>query len=320
MPIVWKKLYRHNDPQSLCHATSSLEFSQTMKSCLPPDPHPVKPSHALPTLACDAHCHVFGPAERFPYAEDRSYTPPDAPFESLAALHDHLGLARGVIVQASCHGTDNTAMLDAIARGNGRYRGVAIVDAGVTDETLKALNEAGVRGVRFNFVAHLGGAPDLDVFERVLRRIEALGWHVVLHLDAQDIVKYADLIGRIRVPFVIDHMGRVRAEAGLDQEPFRLLLELMRNPLAWVKVCGSERVSAGKRPFDDAIPFARALVHAAPDRVLWGTDWPHPNISKDMPNDGELVDLLFRICDDPVLLHKILVENPERLYDFGAAE
>lgn len=291
-----------------------------MKSCLPPDPHPVKPSHALPTLACDAHCHVFGPAERFPYAEDRSYTPPDAPFESLAALHDHLGLARGVIVQASCHGTDNTAMLDAIARGNGRYRGVAIVDAGVTDETLKALNEAGVRGVRFNFVAHLGGAPDLDVFERVLRRIEALGWHVVLHLDAQDIVKYADLIGRIRVPFVIDHMGRVRAEAGLDQEPFRLLLELMRNPLAWVKVCGSERVSAGKRPFDDAIPFARALVHAAPDRVLWGTDWPHPNISKDMPNDGELVDLLFRICDDPVLLHKILVENPERLYDFGAAE
>lgn len=297
-----------------------MEFSQTMKSCLPPDPNPVKPSHGLPPLACDAHCHVFGPAERFPYADDRSYTPPDAPFESLAALHDHLGLARGVIVQASCHGTDNTAMLDAIARGNGRYRGVAIVDAGVTDETLKALNEAGVRGVRFNFVAHLGGAPDLDVFERVLRRIEALGWHVVLHLDAQDIVKYADLIGRIRVPFVIDHMGRVRAEAGLDQEPFRLLLELMRNPLAWVKVCGSERVSAGKRPFDDAIPFARALVHAAPDRVLWGTDWPHPNISKDMPNDGELVDLLFRICDDPVLLHKILVKNPERLYDFGAAK
>jgi predicted TIM-barrel fold metal-dependent hydrolase len=294
-----------------------MELEQIMKSCLPPDPNPVKPAHALPALACDAHCHVFGPAERFPYAEDRSYTPPDAPLESLVALHDHLGLARGVIVQASCHGTDNTAMLDAIARGNGRYRGVAIVDADVTDNTLKALNDAGVRGVRFNFVAHLGGAPDLNVFDRVLRRIEALGWHVVLHLDAQDIVKYADLIGRIRVPFVIDHMGRVRAEAGLEQEPFRQLLELMRNPLAWVKVCGSERVSAGKRPFDDAIPFARALVHAAPDRVMWGTDWPHPNISKDMPNDGELVDLLFRICDDPVLIHKILVENPERLYDFA---
>lgn len=288
-----------------------------MKSCLPPDPHPVKPSFSVPAGACDAHCHVFGPAERFPYAPDRSYTPPDAPFETLAALHDHLGLSRGVIVQASCHGTDNAAMIDGIQRGNGRYRGVAIVDATVTDEELAELNAKGVRGVRFNFVAHLGGAPDLDVFERVLRRIEALGWHVVLHLDAQDIVKYADLIGQIRVPFVIDHMGRVRAEAGLDQEPFRQLLELMRNPLAWVKVCGSERVSAGRRPFDDAIPFARALIDAAPDRVLWGTDWPHPNISKDMPNDGELVNLLFCICDDPQKLRKLLVENPERLYDFS---
>jgi 2-pyrone-4,6-dicarboxylate lactonase len=288
-----------------------------MKSCLPPDPHPVKPSFPLPAGACDAHCHVFGPAAQFPYAPDRSYTPPDAPCETLAALHDHLGLSRGVIVQASCHGTDNTAMIDAIQRGNGRYRGVAIVDATVTDAELAELNAQGVRGVRFNFVAHLGGAPDLDVFEAVLRRIEALGWHVVLHLDAQDIVKYADLISQIRVPFVIDHMGRVRAEAGLDQEPFRQLLELMRNPLAWVKVCGSERVSAGRRPFDDAIPFARALIDVAPDRVLWGTDWPHPNISKDMPNDGELVNLLFRICDDPVRLRKLLVENPERLYDFS---
>jgi predicted TIM-barrel fold metal-dependent hydrolase len=288
-----------------------------MKTCLPPDPNPVKPSFALPAGACDAHCHVFGPAATFPYAPDRSYTPPDAPFESLVALHDHLGLQRAVIVQASCHGTDNTAMIDAIRRGNGRYRGVAIVDASVTDAQLAELNAEGVRGVRFNFVAHLGGAPDLDVFERVLRRIEALDWHVVLHLDAQDIVQYTPLINQIRVPFVIDHMGRVRAEAGLEQEPFKQLLELMRNPLAWVKVCGSERVSVGRAPFDDAIPFARALIEAAPDRVLWGTDWPHPNISKDMPNDGELVNLLFRICDDPVLLRKLLVENPERLYDFN---
>jgi 2-pyrone-4,6-dicarboxylate lactonase len=288
-----------------------------MKTCLPPDPHPVKPSFALPAGACDAHCHVFGPAATFPYAPDRSYTPPDAPFEALQALHDHLGLARGVIVQASCHGTDNTAMIDAIRRGNGRYRGVAIVDASVTDNELAQLNADGVRGVRFNFVAHLGGAPDLDVFDAVLRRIEALNWHVVLHLDAQDIVHYTPLINQIRVPFVIDHMGRVRAEAGVGQEPFRQLLELMRNPLAWVKVCGSERVSVGRAPFDDAIPFARALIEAAPDRVLWGTDWPHPNISKDMPNDGELVNLLFRICDDPLLLRKLLVVNPERLYDFS---
>jgi predicted TIM-barrel fold metal-dependent hydrolase len=270
----------------------------------------------LPHGACDAHCHVFGPAAQFPYAPDRSYTPPDAPLERLVALHDFLGFSRGVIVQASCHGTDNTAMLDAIARSNGRYRGVAIVDGAVDDEQLAALNRQGVRGVRFNFVAHLGGAPDLGVFDRVLARIEGLGWHVVLHLDAQDIVRYAGLINRIRVPFVIDHMGRVRAEAGIDQEPFKRLLELMQNPLAWVKVCGAERVSAGRRPFDDAAPFAEKLIEVAPDRVLWGTDWPHPNISKDMPNDGDLVDLMFRFCTDARLRERLIVINPMRLYDF----
>ena len=270
----------------------------------------------LPPGACDAHCHVFGPASKFPYAADRSYTPPDAGFEELVRLHDFLGLSRGVIVQASCHGTDNTAMVDALQRGNGRYRGVAIVDGAVTDEQLADMNQQGVRGVRFNFVAHLGGAPDLDVFDRVLGRIHELGWHVVLHLDAQDIVAYSDRINRIQVPFVIDHMGRVRAEGGLEQKPFQELLELMRNPLAWVKVCGSERVSVGRRPFDDAIPFAQALIEAAPERVLWGTDWPHPNISKDMPNDGELVDLMFRFCKDPEHRKLLLVDNPARLYGF----
>jgi len=272
-----------------------------MKSCLPPDPHPVRPKEPLPAGACDAHCHVFGPADTFPYAPDRSYTPPDAPFEQLRALHEFLGVSRGVIVQASCHGTDNSAMLDAIARSNGRYRGVAIVDGDVTDAQLADLDARGVRGVRFNFVAHLGGAPDLDVFDRVLERIERLGWHVVLHLDAQDILQYAQRIARIKVPFVIDHMGRVRAEGGLGQQPFRQLL-----------------VSAGRRPFDDAIPFAQALIEAAPDRVLWGTDWPHPNISKDMPNDGELVDLLLRFCPDQALREKLLVTNPARLYGFPA--
>jgi len=290
-----------------------------MKSCLPPDPHPTRPQHALPSLACDAHCHVFGPADRFPYAPDRSYTPPDAPYEHLVALHDFLGIARGVIVQASCHGTDNTAMLDAIARGSGRYRGVAIVDDGIDDKGLEALNRGGVRGVRFNFVQHLGGRPDMDVFWRVLDKVADMGWHVVLHLDANDIVELNDeVLARIRVPFVIDHMGRVQAAKGLAQEPFRLLLALMRdNPLAWVKVCGAERVSVGKRPFDDAIPFAAALIEAAPDRVLWGTDFPHPNISKDMPNDGGLVDLMFRFCPDETLRKRLLVENPARLYDFA---
>ncbi|NID15957.1 amidohydrolase family protein [Luteibacter yeojuensis] len=290
-----------------------------MKSCLPPDPHPTKPQQALPPLACDAHCHVFGPADRFPYAPDRSYTPPDAPYEDLVALHDFLGLDRGVIVQASCHGTDNTAMLDAIARGEGRYRGVAIVDDGIDDKGLETLDRGGVRGVRFNFVQHLGGRPDMRVFWRVLDKVAEMGWHVVLHLDANDIVELnGDVLAKIRVPFVIDHMGRVQAAEGLGQEPFRLLLALMRdNPLAWVKVCGAERVSAGKRPFDDAIPFAGALIDAAPDRVLWGTDFPHPNIAKDMPNDGGLVDLMFRFCPDEDLRRRLLVDNPARLYDFA---
>jgi predicted TIM-barrel fold metal-dependent hydrolase len=285
-----------------------------MKSCLPPDPNPIKP-RALPAGACDAHCHVFGPADKFPYAADRSYTPPDAPFEKIRELHTFLGLDRAVIVQASCHGDDNSAMLDAIARSEGRYLGVAIVNGSESDEQLADMNAGGVRAVRFNFVQHLGGAPDLDVFDKTIERLPELGWHVVLHLDAQDILTYADRINRIKVPFVIDHMGRVQAAKGLDQEPFRALLELMRNPLAWVKVCGSERVSVGKRPFTDAAPFATKLIETAPERVLWGTDWPHPNISKDMPNDGELVNLMLDFCP-PEHLQKLLVENPERLYGF----
>ncbi|MBB3226813.1 putative TIM-barrel fold metal-dependent hydrolase [Luteibacter sp. Sphag1AF] len=289
-----------------------------MKSCLPPDPNPTAPLTALPANSCDAHCHVFGPANVFPYADDRSYTPPDAPLEHLVALHDFLGFDRGVIVQASCHGTDNTAMMDAIARGAGRYRGVAIVDDHIDERGLTALHDGGVRGVRFNFVKHLGGAPDMAVFWRVLERVKAMGWHVVLHLDAGDIVELQQVLSRIEVPFVIDHMGRVLASQGVEQEPFRLLVALMRdNPLAWVKVCGAERVSVGKRPFDDAIPFASTLIEAAPDRVLWGTDFPHPNISKDMPNDGGLVDLMFRFCPDEALRQRLLVENPARLYDFA---
>lgn len=287
-----------------------------MKSCLPPDPDPIQPLNVLPAGAWDAHCHVFGPAHIFPYAADRSYTPPDAPFANLVHLHDKLGLSRGVIVQASCHGTDNTAMLDAIATSGGRYRGVAIVDDAVTDEQLAWLHRGGVRGVRFNFVAHLGGAPDLAAFDSIIDRIAGLGWHVVLHLDALDIDKYSERINRIKVPFVIDHMGRVRAQDGVEQKPFKALLGLMRNPLAWVKVCGAERVSAGRRHFHDAIPYARALIEVAPDRVLWGTDWPHPNITQDMPNDGELVDLLFHFSDDPAQIKAMLVDNPARLYDF----
>jgi predicted TIM-barrel fold metal-dependent hydrolase len=283
-------------------------------TCKGPDPDTRTPRYRAPPGACDAHCHVFGPDAVFPYAPDRAYTPPDAPFEALQALHRILGIGRAVIVHASCHGSDMRVTLDGIARSGGTMRGVAVVDPEVTEAELARLHAGGIRGVRFNFVKHLGGMPDMAVFHRVLAMAEALGWHVVLHLDAEDIVPLAPTIAAIRIPFVIDHMGRVKAKAGTEQPAFRQLLELMTNPLAWVKICGAERVSSEGRPFRDALPFARALVAAAPDRVLWGTDWPHPNIAGDMPNDGDLLDLLAEAVEDEAMRRKVLVENPARLY------
>jgi predicted TIM-barrel fold metal-dependent hydrolase len=289
-----------------------------LETCRPPDPAPHKPKFALPAGSCDAHCHVFGPASRFPYAPERSYNPPDAPKENLMALHRFLGVSRSVIVQASCHGADNRAALDAIAASAGRYRGVAIIDEGTGEKDFQKLDDGGIRGVRFNFVQHLGGRPDMAFFERSIARIRELGWHLVLHLDAVDIPELTPMIRQLPVPFIIDHMGRVKAGLGLAQPPFKALLELMKLESAWVKVCGAERVSTAGPPFTDAVPFAWALVEAAPDRVLWGTDWPHPNIAKYMPNDGDLVDLLPQIAPDPTHRQKLLVDNPARLYDFAA--
>ena len=282
-----------------------------------PDPDTKVPRFTLPPAACDAHCHVFGPAARFPYAPGRAYTPPDAPKESLGALHAVLGIERAVIVQASCHGTDNDAMLDAIATSGGRYRGVAIVDGSFTAGDYADLHDRGIRGVRFNFVKHLGGMPDLHVFDGVVQQIRPLGWHVVVHLDAADIVELSGLLRRLPVPFVIDHMGRVKADGGLSsRRSWRCSTDDAGDPL--VKVCGSERVSVTGPPFLDAVPFAQALVRAAPDRVLWGTDWPHPNVGRHVPNDGDLVDLLPLIAPDEALMGKLLVDNPARLYDFDA--
>jgi 2-pyrone-4,6-dicarboxylate lactonase len=293
----------------------SAAAKNPLKSCLPPDPNPIAPAYRMPAGACDAHCHVFGPASQYPYAADRSYTPPDAPVANLRTLHAKLGISRAVIVHASCHGSEMQVTLDAIASSGDSYRGIACVEDTVTDRELRRLHEGGIRGIRFNFVKHLGGVPDLNVFRRLLERVKPLGWHVVLHLDAEDILTQQDLIKGIDLPFVIDHMGRVKAADGLTQRPFQLLLELYRtNPLSWVKVCGSERVSAGKRPFTDAVPFAQALIGVDARRILWGTDWPHPNISKDMPNDGELVDLFAQICPDPATQRRILVENPTQMY------
>lgn len=273
-----------------------------------------KPSFALPPGACDAHCHVFGPGDVFPYAPTRRYTPEDAPKEALAALHSHLGVDRVVIVQASCHGTDNRAMLDAIAAAPTRIRGVAVVDDSFGERELAALWAGGVRGVRFNFVRHLGGAPDMDVFHRMMQRIRPLGMHVVLHLDAPDIVPLSDMIRTLPVPVMIDHMGRVDAALGIDQPPLRALLQLARMENCWIKVSGAERIS--KFPFDAAVPIARAVIAAAPDRVLWGTDFPHPNL-KDPVDEADLVDLVPKIATTADLQRKLLVDNPARLYGFA---
>ncbi len=281
-----------------------------------PDPHPPT-AFAVPPGACDAHCHIFGPADRFPFAADRAYTPPDSGIDDFEALQERLGLSRAVFVQASCHGTDNSAMVDAIERGAGRYAGVAMIDESFTDLDIGRLHDVGVRGTRFNFVAHLGGAPELDVFWRIVDRVVPFGWHIVLHFDAKDLPSYADLLERMPCPFVIDHMARVPTSDGLDQAPFRALLDVMGDERAWVKISGAERLTAdGSPPYDDVVPFARALIAAAPDRILWGTDWPHPNV-RHMPDDGDLVDLLAEFAPDEATRHRILVTNPERLYDFS---
>ena len=284
-----------------------------MKTILAPDPHPVKPKYTPPAGACDAHCHVFGPGARFAYSANRTYTPPDAPKEQLAALHKHLGFSRAVLVQASCHGIDNAALVDALIWSKNAWRGVCMINDKVTDGELDTLHAAGVRCARFNFVAHLGGAPDLNVIKAVVKRIAPLGWHLQVHLDAQDINTYRDFLLGLEMPFIIDHMGRVVAKNGLDQAPFKLMLDLMKNERVWTKVSGFERVSSTGKPFRDAMPYARALAEAAPDRVLWGTDYPHPNV-KEMPNDGEQVDLFAETITDETLRQRILVDNPTRLY------
>jgi 2-pyrone-4,6-dicarboxylate lactonase len=272
---------------------------------------PFKP----PPFACDAHCHVFGPAAKFPYDPKAAYLPQDAPFERLQDLHKRLGLERAVIVHASCHGADMRVTLDAIARSDGRYRGTAIIDESFTEREFQRMHEGGIRGVRFNFVRHLGGRPDMAFFKKTVERLRAIGWHLILHLDAEDLIEFESLFKTLPVPFVIDHMGRVKAAAGLEQPAFRVLLSFLKHENAWVKICGAERVSSSGPPFTDAVPFARALIEAAPERILWGTDWPHPNV-KWMPDDAALVELFPLMAPEPELQYKILVDNPARLYGF----
>ena len=233
-------------------------------------------------------------------------------------LQSILGFERAVIVQATCHGTDNAAMLDAIASSGGRYRGIAMVDETFTDEDFRDLNDGGVRGVRMSFARHLAGPPDFTKVRRTADMIRPMGWHLVLYLEAEDVVENASELEALGVPIVIDHMARVKPADGVEQEAFQLLLGFVRDQGFWVKVSGAERLSMTGAPFHDLVPFAQALIDAAPDRILWGTDWPHPNIEGVMPNDGDLVDLLGLYAPDAEMRRRILVDNPARLYGFDA--
>ncbi|MFM0199106.1 amidohydrolase family protein [Paraburkholderia fungorum] len=270
----------------------------------------------LPAGACDAHCHVFGPAMQFPYAAERSYTPADAPYETLAAMHRKLGFSRAVVVQGSCHGYDHSALLDALTRSGGAYRGVALLPADASDADVRALHEQGARGARFNFVPHLGGAPSPDAFDAVVARILPFGWHVCVHTDIASLKTWLPRLAVLPVPFVIDHMARIDAAKGVHDGDFQFLLEVLKLPDAWIKVSGIDRISQSGRPFADGVPCVRRLIEAAPERVLWGTDSPHPNVAGAVPDEADLIDALFEACPDERVRRAVLVDNPARLYGF----
>ena len=284
-------------------------------SCMPPDNNTKTPLFKAPSKSCDAHCHVFGPHEIFPYSDNATYWPPDADKNALKRLHDKLGIERAVLVQASCHGIDNRGMIDAIKSSNGAYRGVCIANDSFSENDFQDLHDGGVRGVRFNFVTHLGGAPNLEMMKTVLDRVKPLDWHLVIHVNTEDIIQYEEFFNQIDMQIVVDHMGRVPTSEGVGQKAYRILCDFLHRENWWVKICGSERIAVAP-PFYDAIPYAQGLVEIAPDRILWGTDYPHPNIKKHMPNDADLLDLVPLIARDDVLQKKILVDNPARLYGF----
>jgi 2-pyrone-4,6-dicarboxylate lactonase len=277
---------------------------------------PGKPKLKLPRGACDTHFHVFGPQRAFPYAAARSYTPPaEAPKEKLFELHAWLGIERGVVVQSAVHALDNAASADLIAAKPKRYRGVALVPTSITDEDLKKLDRQGFRGARFHFMKHLASGASLEEVIRFSKKLPDLGWHLQIHLESTLIGEMAPALRRSPVPVVIDHMGRLDASLGVEQKPFRDLLELLKNRNFWVKVSGSERASRQGSPWKDAVPFATRLVAECGERVLWGTDWPHPNL-KEVPDDGVLVDLLSEIAPSESQRQALLVDNPRRFYGF----
>jgi 2-pyrone-4,6-dicarboxylate lactonase len=284
---------------------------------------PSQPKFKLPPGSVDAHCHVFGPGVEFPFAPERKYTPCDASQAQLFALRDQLGFARNVIVQATCHGADNRAMVDACIAAKGKARGVATVRRIISDTELELMHGAGVRGVRFNFVKRLVDFTPKDELIEIAGRVAKLGWHVVIYFEAADLPELWDFFTALPTTVVVDHMGRPDVSKPIDGPEFTLFMKFMQqHPNVWSKVSCPERLSiTGPKalgtelaPYRDVVPFARQVVETFPDRVLWGTDWPHPNLKDHMPDDGRLVDFIPHIAVTTELQRKLLVDNPMRLY------
>ena len=282
---------------------------------MPFHPNPSKPKFKLPAGAIDAHCHVFGPAAKFPFAPERKYTPCDAPKETLFKLRDFLGFERNVIVQATCHGSDNSALVDALKGSNGKAKGVAVVNAKVTDAELKAMDAAGVLGIRFNFLPRLVSDAPKDVYLALAKRVAALGWHVVVYFEMPMLEQMVPFLKEIPTTIVLDHMSVPEVDKGVGAPGFQRYLKMLdENRNIWVKVTCPERLSKAGPPYDDVIPYARALTERFTDRILWGTDWPHPNMTTHMPDDGQLVDMIPKFAPSAALQQAMLVDNPRRLY------
>jgi 2-pyrone-4,6-dicarboxylate lactonase len=298
-------------------AAAAAAASGPALSCPPPHPAPRTPQMRLPAGSCDSHCHVFGPAAVFPYAADRTFTPVDAPVSQLMALHRLLGLDRAVIVQSSCYGADHQALLAALAAGGGRYRGVALINPATPPAEIARLHAAGVRGFRLHFLPHLGAPPTMAEIKDMVGLTADLGWHAEIHLHSADIARLAGLIRWFPVPVVIDHLARLDLAAGAAGPEVTALLGLLDTGRVWVKTSGVDRVSRTGPPYPDAVALAARLVAHSPERVLWGTDYPHPNITGPAPDDGLLVDLLASIAPGDKELRRMLVQNPAEFFGFS---
>jgi 2-pyrone-4,6-dicarboxylate lactonase len=278
-------------------------------------PNPKIPDFVLPGGAVDAHCHVFGPSPEFPFAPERKYTPCNASKDDLFALRDHLGFSRNVIVQATCHGKDNSAVVDACRAGGDLARGIASVGANITHEELAEMHDAGVRGVRFNFVKRLVDATPKEAFIAIAEKIQEFGWSIVVYFEARDLEELEPFLKQLPGIVVVDHLGRPDVTKGVNHPDFTRFIDFMtKNENIWTKVTCPERLTATGAPYDEVVPYYQAIVDRFEDRVLWGTDWPHPNMKSHMPDDGALVDYIPRIARTHEQIHKLLVTNPMRLY------